>query len=175
MNSWHRRSSLGMATVIAAGLVAVPTATAQELNVESSRCLREECFSAFSSKADETEEHKPSEEDEARAKEMWQDAEDARLKLEELKNSGASAEEIKAAEEEYRLASQAWGEFSMDINVKDTLRDEHERELEQIDAKEKRLSLLAAGGVVALVTAAVAGLVKAAEFFLPQLKAALSL
>lgn len=63
----------------------------------------------------------------------------------------------------------------MDINVKDALRDEHERELEQIDAKEKRLSLLAAGGVVALATAAVAGLVKAAEFFLPQLKAALSL
>ena len=104
MISWHRRSCLGMATVIAAGLVAVPTATAQELNVESSRCLREDCFSAFSSKADETEEYKPSEEDEARAKEMWQDAEDARLKLEELKNSGASAEEIKAAEEEYRLS-----------------------------------------------------------------------
>ena len=175
MISWHRRSCLGMATVITAGLVAVPTATAQELNVESSRCLREDCFSAFSSKADEAEKYKPSEEDEAQAKEMWQEAENARLKLEELKNSGASAEEIKAAEEEYRLASQAWGEFSMDINVKDALRDEHERELEQIDAKEKRLSLLAAGGVVALVTAAVAGLVKAAEFFLPQLKAALSL
>lgn len=175
MNSWHRRSGLGIATAIAAGLVAVPTATAQELNVESSRCLREDCFSAFSSKADEAEEYKPSEEDEARAKEMWQNAEDARLKLEELKNSGASAEEIKAAEEEYRSASQAWGEFNMDINVKDALRDEHEHELEQIDAKEKRLSLLAAGGVVALVTAAVAGLAKAAEFFLPQLKAALSL
>ena len=175
MNSWHRRSSLGMAAVIAAGLVAVPTATAQELNVESSRCFHEDCFSAFSSKADETDEYKPSEEDEARAKEMWQEAEDARLRLEELKNSGASAEEIKAAEEEYRLASQAWGEFNMDINVKDALREENERELEQIDAKEKRLSLLAAGGVVALVTATVAGLVKAAEFFLPQLKAALSL
>lgn len=164
-----------MAAVIAAGLVAVPTATAQELNVESSRCFHEDCFSAFSSKADETDEYKPSEEDEARAKEMWQEAEDARLRLEELKNSGASAEEIKAAEEEYRLASQAWGEFNMDINVKDALREENERELEQIDAKEKRLSLLAAGGVVALVTATVAGLVKAAEFFLPQLKAALSL
>ena len=175
MNSWHRRPGLGMATVIAAGLVAVPTATAQELNVESSRCLREDCFSAFSSKADETDEYKPSEEDEARAKEMWQEAEDARLRLEELKNSGASAEEIKAAEEEYRLASQAWGEFNMDINVKDALREENERELEQIDAKEKRLSLLAAGGVVALVTATLVGLAQAAEFFLPQLKAALSL
>ncbi|MGV0361314.1 hypothetical protein ACUY2X_04355 [Corynebacterium minutissimum] len=175
MNSWHRHSGLGMATVIAAGLVAVPTATAQELNVESSRCLHEDCFSAFSSKADEAEEYKPSKEDEARAKEMWQEAEDARLKLEELRNSGASAEEIKAAEEEYRLASQAWGEFNMDINVKDALREENERELEQIDEKEKRLSLLAAGGVVALATATLVGLAQAAEFFLPQLKAALSL
>jgi len=164
-----------MAAVITAGLVAVPTTAAQELNVESSRCLREDCFSAFSSKADEAEEYKPSEEDVARAQEMWQEAEDAQIKLEELKNSGASETEIKAAEEEYRLASQAWGEFNMDITVKDALRYEHERELEQIDMKEKRLSLLAAGGIVALVTAAVAGLVKAAEFFLPQLKAALPL
>ena len=42
MNSWHRRPGLGMATVIAAGLVAVPTATAHELNVESSRCFHED-------------------------------------------------------------------------------------------------------------------------------------
>ena len=57
MNSSHRRYSLGMAAVITAGLVAVPTTAAQELNVESSRCLREDCFSAFSSKADEAEEY----------------------------------------------------------------------------------------------------------------------
>jgi len=175
MKSWQRRYGLGATTVIAAALLAVPPVTAEGLNVESSRCLREDCIGAFSSTADEPEEHQLSEEDHARIEATIRRADEAHRKLEELKKSGASEEEIKAAEENYQLTNQELGELYMDINVKSVLRDEDDQDAEQKELKEKHLSLLAAGGFVALVTATVAALAQAANTFLPQLRAALPL
>ena len=172
MKSWQHPYGLGVTTVIATAFVAVPSATAEGLNVESSRCLREDCISAFSSTTNEPEEHQLSEEDLARIKVTKQRADEAQRKLEDLKKSGASAEEIKAAEENHQLTDQELGELYIDINVKSVLRDE---DAEQKELKEKRLSLLAASGFVALVTATLAALAQAAGTFLPQLKAALSL